>query len=65
MHYVFHRHKLYYASLNLKAGNRGVITDVCVPISRLPEIILKTREDVDSAGITGKHVANIKFQNVA
>ena len=30
-----------------------MITDVCVPISRLPDILLETRKDIDAAGITG------------
>ncbi len=49
------RHKLYYASLGLKPGHRSVTTDVCVPISKLPEMIMKTREDVDKTGVTGWH----------
>ena len=44
---------MYYAVLNLQPGNRAVITDVCVPISRLPEIIFETRKDVNTSGITG------------
>lgn len=47
------RHKLYYASLNMRPGCRAVITDACVPISRLPEIIIETRKDVDEMGIIG------------
>ncbi len=48
------RHKLHYASLNLKPGSRSVTTDVCVPISKLPEMVVATREDIDKSGITGK-----------
>ena len=47
------RHKLHYASLNLKPGSRSVTTDVCVPISKLPEMVVATREDIDKSGITG------------
>ncbi len=47
------RHKLYYAAINMEPGTRSVTTDVCVPISQLPEMILSTREDVDKSGITG------------
>ena len=47
------RHKLYYATLALKPGSRAVITDVCVPISRLPDILLETRKDIDASGIIG------------
>ena len=49
------RHKLYYASLALRPGCRSVITDVCVPISRLPEMVELTRKDFDEAGIEGEH----------
>ena len=47
------RHKLHYASLNLKPGCRSVTTDVCVPISKLPEMLAYTREDIDKSGIIG------------
>ena len=47
------RHKLYYASLSLRPGCRSVITDVCVPISRLPEMVALTKKDFDDVGISG------------
>lgn len=58
------RHKLHYASLNLKPGCRSVTTDVCVPISKLPEMVTATREDIDKSGITGPifgHVGDGNF----
>lgn len=58
------RHKLWFASINLKPGHRSVTTDVCVPISALPEMILSTREDVDKSGVTGPmfgHVGDGNF----
>jgi len=33
------RHDVYYSSQRMKAGHSIVITDVCVPISKLPDII--------------------------
>ena len=33
---------------------RSVTTDACVPISKLPEMLLRSREDIDEAGICGK-----------
>jgi D-lactate dehydrogenase (cytochrome) len=39
------RHDAYYAAIALRPGCRAMITDVCVPISRLAECILKTEED--------------------
>ena len=47
------RHKLLYASLALIPGSRSVTTDVCVPISKLPEIIEQTSEDIEKTGVTG------------
>ena len=35
-------------------GARGVTTDACVPVSKLPEMLIKTREDIDAAGLTGR-----------
>ena len=48
------RHKLYYAGINMRPGTRGVSTDACVPISKMPKMITDTREDIDRMGITGK-----------
>lgn len=61
------RHKLWFASLNLKPGSRAVTTDVCVPISALPEMILSTREDIDKSGIVGPifgHVGDGNFHAI-
>ena len=58
---LYYRHKLYYATLALKPGSRAVITDVCVPISRLPDILLETRKDIDATGIIGWLLFNILF----
>jgi D-lactate dehydrogenase (cytochrome) len=45
------RHDAYFASLALKPGARAITTDVCVPISRLAECILETKEDIAEASI--------------
>jgi len=39
------RHDAYYAALALRPGSKAMITDVCVPISRLSECILATKQD--------------------
>ncbi|MBS0284175.1 MAG: FAD-binding protein [Proteobacteria bacterium] len=45
------RHEAYYAAINLRPGAVGWTTDVCVPISRLPECIAETKRDLDAASI--------------
>ena len=45
------RHDLYFASLQLRPGCRGIATDVCVPISRLADCILETYEDIAKASM--------------
>jgi len=45
------RHEAYYAAVNLRPGAIGWATDVCVPISRLPECITETRADLDRASL--------------
>ena len=45
------RHNAYYAALALKPGCFGFSTDACVPISRLADCVLETREDIDETGL--------------
>jgi D-lactate dehydrogenase (cytochrome) len=42
------RHNAYYAGLALKPNAIGLVTDVCVPISRLAECIRETKTDLAS-----------------
>ncbi len=53
------RHDAFYASLALKPGAKGWTTDVCVPISRLSECILKTRADIDASGLLAPLVGHV------
>ncbi|MEM0909277.1 MAG: FAD-linked oxidase C-terminal domain-containing protein, partial [Pseudomonadota bacterium] len=39
------RHDLYWATLGMKPGATAIVTDVCVPISRLAECVEATRAD--------------------
>jgi D-lactate dehydrogenase (cytochrome) len=41
------RHDAYFAARALRPGSRVVISDACVPISRLAECIVATRADLD------------------
>ncbi len=45
------RHEAYYAAIGVRPGAVGWTTDVCVPISRLPECILATRADIDAGSV--------------
>ena len=45
------RHDVYYAMMALRPGCKGMVTDVCVPISRLAECITETKKDIDASAI--------------
>ncbi|ONF97038.1 FAD-binding oxidoreductase [Sphingomonas jeddahensis] len=45
------RHEAYYAAVNLRTGAVGWSTDVCVPISRLPDCILETQADLATSNV--------------
>ena len=53
------RHEAYFAGLELKPGANVFATDACVPISRLAEVILETREDLDQSGIIAPIVGHV------
>ena len=58
------RHNALYASRGLRPGTRLLITDVCVPISRLAECLLETRADLDRSPLTATlagHVGDGNF----
>jgi len=53
------RHRAYYADIALRPGCRSVTTDVCVPISALPEIVEATKEDINKHGLVGPVVGHV------
>ncbi|MEI4232367.1 FAD-binding oxidoreductase [Roseovarius sp. D22-M7] len=53
------RHNAYYALLALRPGARAIVTDICVPISKLAEAIEDTRADLAEAGVTGPIVGHV------
>ena len=53
------RHDAYYACIAARPGKKGWATDVCVPISRLAECIMATREDLDASFIYAPIVGHV------
>ncbi|XP_043937156.1 probable D-lactate dehydrogenase, mitochondrial isoform X2 [Protopterus annectens] len=58
------RHESWYAALALRPGSMAYCTDVCVPVSRLPEVVLETKEDLNRSRLIGPiagHVGDGNF----
>jgi D-lactate dehydrogenase (cytochrome) len=61
------RHAAYHAILASRPGAKAVVTDVCVPISRLSEAVQETRADIAASGIPGPilgHVGDGNFHAI-
>ena len=61
------RHAAYRAILASRPGAKAVVTDVCVPISRLAEAVEATRADIAASGIPGPilgHVGDGNFHAI-
>ncbi|MCT8161022.1 FAD-binding oxidoreductase [Pseudoruegeria sp. SHC-113] len=61
------RHNAYYACLGLRKGATALVTDVCVPISRLAEAVEATRADIAESPLEGPilgHVGDGNFHAV-
>ncbi len=61
------RHDGYWAALALQPGCRGVTTDAIVPISRLTELIVGAKADIEASGLTAPivgHVGDGNFHTV-
>ncbi|KAI0792494.1 FAD-linked oxidase-like protein [Abortiporus biennis] len=48
-----------YSGLALVEGSRGWSTDVCVPVSRLPELVYETKKDIQQTGIVSTIVGHV------
>jgi D-lactate dehydrogenase (cytochrome) len=48
-----------YAGLGLHPGAKALITDVCVPISRLAEALGETRRDIEASGLIAPIVGHV------
>jgi D-lactate dehydrogenase (cytochrome) len=61
------RHAAYRAILASRPGAKAVVTDVCVPISRLAAAVEETRADIAASGIPGPilgHVGDGNFHAI-
>lgn len=61
------RHHAYWSILAARPGTRAVVTDICVPISRLAEAVEATQADLEAHGLTGPilgHVGDGNFHAI-
>ena len=61
------RHNAYYAILASRKGTRAVVTDICVPISRLAEAVEATQADIAASSVPGPilgHVGDGNFHAI-
>ncbi|WIY26364.1 FAD-binding oxidoreductase [Parasedimentitalea psychrophila] len=53
------RHDMYWASLQIRPGAKGISTDVCVPISRLAECVVAAQEKAADMGLLSPIVGHV------
>ncbi|XP_049268695.1 probable D-lactate dehydrogenase, mitochondrial isoform X2 [Rhipicephalus sanguineus] len=53
------RHAIFYATCALRPNTRCYVTDVCVPISRLPALVAVAKEDIEQHGILATVVGHV------
>ncbi|KDR83282.1 hypothetical protein GALMADRAFT_206873 [Galerina marginata CBS 339.88] len=53
------RKNAHYSGMALVDGARGWPTDVCVPVSALPELVYETKKDIASAGLVSTIVGHV------
>lgn len=54
------RHDIYWTVLQSNPGCRAIVTDVCVPITCLPDLIAQTKSDIQQSGIIGTNYCQFK-----
>jgi D-lactate dehydrogenase (cytochrome) len=53
------RHAAYYAAMALAPGKQAFATDACVPISRLADCLLETKQDAVATGLVAPIVGHV------
>jgi D-lactate dehydrogenase (cytochrome) len=53
------RHDVFYATLALRPGAKGIVADVCVPISRLAECITRVKREIAEARLLAPLVGHV------
>ena len=53
------RHHVFWANKSFKPGAEVVVTDVCVPISRLAECVTETKSDIERTGFVAPIVGHV------
>src|SRR5262249_60285860 len=48
-----------YAGTGLRPGSKALITDVCVPVSRLAECLVATKRDIAASGLIAPIVGHV------
>ena len=52
------RHHVFWANKSFRPGAHAIVTDVCVPISRLAECVMETKRDVEASGLVAPIVGH-------
>jgi D-lactate dehydrogenase (cytochrome) len=53
------RHDVYWAQRGFRPGTSALVTDVCVPISNLPECVRETQADIAELGLVAPIVGHV------
>ena len=53
------RHDAWWAAIASRPGHKGMTTDTVVPISRLPELILAAKSDIQQSGLSAPIVGHV------